>query len=312
LAITPPRWNTQELEADRTRAIGIFREERLHEPAEQYTRASEAFREKVGAILDSTRNLTDFTDASVLMTLRDADSIDALRYLSGPPISEDDIKVLADVASIAPHRLQENPEILRGIIEIVMSSLDGQRFPWVSEGREPTISERETAIIATSALMAYQRTQTRRRTEGKTHQEQLVFRTLLQAGYTNVQTRHIDVIGDAPGDGEFCSEAVFGNRKADFIVGLMDRRKMPIECKVSNSELNSVKRLNNDAAVKAEVWLEDFGPRHVVPVAILGGVYKLSSLIEAQTRGLTLFWAHDLDKFVQWLDLVRDSQSGTR
>lgn len=88
----------------------------------------------------------------------------------------------------------------------------------------------------------------------------------------------------------------------------MDRRKMPIECKVSNSELNSVKRLNNDAAVKAEVWITDFGPRHVVPVAILSGVYKLSSLIEAQTRGLTLFWAHDLDKFVQWLERLDDSR----
>jgi hypothetical protein len=32
---------------------------------------------------------------------------------------------------------------------------------------------------------------------------------------------------------------------------------MPIECKVSNSKANAVKRLNNTAAVKAAVWKPD-------------------------------------------------------
>ena len=41
---------------------------------------------------------------------------------------------------------------------------------------------------------------------------------------------------------------------------------MPIECNVSNSTLNSVKRVKNDAAVKAETWLKDFGTTQVVPV----------------------------------------------
>ena len=59
MAFPPPRWNSEELEADRTRAIGIFREERLHEPAEQYTTVSESYRDRVRAILDSTRDLTD-------------------------------------------------------------------------------------------------------------------------------------------------------------------------------------------------------------------------------------------------------------
>jgi len=59
---------------------------------------------------------------------------------------------------------------------------------------------------------------------------------------------------------------------------------MPIECKVSNSSLNSVKRLNNDAAVKAVGWKRDFGLRQVVPAAVLGGVYNLHNLLEAQDQ----------------------------
>jgi hypothetical protein len=80
---------------------------------------------------------------------------------------------------------------------------------------------------------------------------------------------------------------------------------MPIECKVSNSALNSVKRLNNDAAVKAEVWLRDFGATQVVPVAVLSGVYKLDKLEEAQARGLTLYWDHRLMDLIQWIERTR-------
>eukprot|EP00438_Fugacium_kawagutii_P024322 Skav204920 [mRNA] locus=C9183229:2297:2542:- [translate_table: standard] len=76
---------------------------------------------------------------------------------------------------------------------------------------------------------------------------------------------------------------------------------MPIECKVSNSSTNSVKRLNNDAAVKATSWKTDFGLRQVVPSAVLSGVYKLHNLLDAQERGLTIFWAHDLEPLTEWI-----------
>ena len=80
---------------------------------------------------------------------------------------------------------------------------------------------------------------------------------------------------------------------------------MAIECKVSNSATNSVKRLNNDAAAKAEAWLKDFGTRQVVPAAVLSGVYKLHNLEEAQNRGLALFWAHDLKALTEWIATTR-------
>lgn len=86
---------------------------------------------------------------------------------------------------------------------------------------------------------------------------------------------------------------MFGDRKADLVVQLHDARLMPVECKVSNSATNSVKRLNNDAAVKAEAWIKQFGTRQTVPTAVLSGVFKRHNLIQAQEAGLTIFWAHD-------------------
>jgi hypothetical protein len=88
-------------------------------------------------------------------------------------------------------------------------------------------------------------------------------------------------------------------------VGLWDGRVMPIECKVSNSATNSVKRLNNDAAIKAEVWRRDFGATQVVPSAVLSGVYKLHNLEDAQRRGLALFWAHDICRLVEWISKTK-------
>lgn len=69
---------------------------------------------------------------------------------------------------------------------------------------------------------------------------------------------------------------------------------MPIECKVSNSALNSVKRLNNDAAAKAAQWLDALGRNQVVPSAVLSGVFNKHNLQDAQNAGLTIFWAHNL------------------
>lgn len=94
---------------------------------------------------------------------------------------------------------------------------------------------------------------------------------------------------------------MLGSRKADFIVGLRDGRTMAIECKVSSSSVNSIKRLNNDAAVKASVWNREFGTIQVVPVAVLEGVYALTNLLAAQDQGLTISWAHDLRAMTEWI-----------
>ena len=140
-----------------------------------------------------------------------------------------------------------------------------------------------------------------RRNKGKDEQEQHVNDTLIASGFQKVASRPVLTLNKAPGPGTFCRESLLGERKADFILGLWDGRVAAIECKVSNSSTNSVKRLNNDAAVKAEVWFRDFGTRQIVPVALLSGVYKIHNLESAQNRGLAIVWAHDLNELVQWI-----------
>ena len=87
---------------------------------------------------------------------------------------------------------------------------------------------------------------------------------------------------------------------------LHDTRLMPCECKVSNSETNSVKRVVNDAAAKARHWNADYGLKQVVPAAVIGGCFNPKNLLQAQEAGLAIFWSHDLDKLGEFIESTSD------
>lgn len=297
--MAPPRWTEEELNREHRRAQELFRQERMQEPLEDYLVAFERYQGAVEDLLETTTDLARLNESAVAV-LTVPDLLNAFRYLAGPPISADDLKVLAE-AVLSPGRLRNNPEMAMRVVQIVRVGLDRRRFPWVSENREPTEAERDAAVLASAALMASAKLSTARRNESKDRQEQLVEEALQRLGLTKVPTRRIDTANQAPQSGEFCRESLLGTRKADLVVGLYDHRIMAIECKVSNSATNSVKRLNNDAAAKAEAWLDEFGRANVVPVAVLSGVYKTHNLTNAQSRGLTLFWAHDMQRLTDWI-----------
>lgn len=299
--INPPVWTNAQLDSERVKSIAIFSKLRLEEPLEDYLDAFDQFQGYVEEILETTVDLTDL-ETSALDVLGDQRLLEAFRYLAAPPISADDLKVLADASSLSSSHLRNSPADVQRLVSIVRQVLDRRRFAWVVERREPTEAERNAAVMASAALMAASRTQTSRRTKGKEQQEATVKEALKVLGFMEVAGRRIPTISHAPNAGEFCGESVLGTRKADVIVRLWDQRVMPIECKVSNSSTNSVKRLNNDAAVKASSWKVDFGLRQVVPSAVLSGVYKLHNLIDAQDRGLTIFWAHDLKPLTEWIE----------
>ncbi len=304
--IPPPRWTTEEFERDRMLAIGVFRRIRLEEPLEAYLEVFDKYQGVFEDLMETTVDLSDLR-GNALPVLTDDKLLEAFRYLAGPPISTDDLKTVAEAASLTATKLKNDPELVRRIVDLVLIALDRRRFAWVAEEREPTEAERNAAVLASAALIATQRLGTSRRHESKRAQEQQVEDALLGAGFTKVQTRKVETLPQAPNLGEFCGESYLGTRKADFLIRLWDHRVMALECKVSNSSTNSVKRLNNDAAAKAEVWRRDFGETQVVPAAIISGVYKLHKLQEAQQRGLSIFWAHSLPVMLDWIERTRQA-----
>lgn len=275
----------------------------MREPLEEYLDQFEDAQDAFDDILATTVDLTQLSEKA-LEIVSNKRLLTALRYLPGPPISADDLKVLAET-SLAQKRLRLNPDLALKIVDTILLGLDRRRFPWLSPGqeREATDEERASAVLASAALFATRRVETIRRNLGKHNQEERVKQTLRDAGFTEVKRRKIDHLSKSPRHGEFCGESPVGLKKSDIVVGLWDLRTLAIECKVSNSAVNSIKRLN-DTEAKKEHWRTRFGMQ-VVPAAVLGGVYDLIRLQQAQEAGLFLFWAHDLKKLLAWIETTR-------
>lgn len=293
---TPPRWTEIQLAKEAKKSAALFRQARLA-PTEQWKIHVDAAAKQFEALFEVLGDLApaSMSGAAIAQAFRE-DLSEAMRYLAGPFISADDLKVVAQVSSLAPNVIGNSPAKARQAFAVIKQIIDPYRFPWVKGNREPTDAERSAALMASSVLMAASSVGTERRNLGKQNQEATVKNYLLGLDFKQVPPRSITTLMNAPAENEFCSECMLGSRKADVVVRLPDTRLMPIECKVSNSATNSVKRINNDAAAKAGRWIDDFGSVQVVPTAVISGVFKVGNLLQAQAAGLTIFWAHDLIK----------------
>ncbi len=188
----PPVWNDGQLDADRLHAKQFFREERMREPLEEYVAQFEDARDAFEDILAATIDLTQLSDKA-LEIVGDKRLLTALRYLPGPRVSLDDLKVLAET-SLAPKHLRSDPDLALKIVDTILIGLDRRRFPWLSPGqeREATDEERASAVLASAALLATRRVETIRRNLGKQNQEERVKQTLRDAGFKEVKRRKID------------------------------------------------------------------------------------------------------------------------
>lgn len=303
MTVAPPRWSLDELAADAERAVELFRRSRETEPLELYLELYEASRSDVEDVLEITTDLERLRDESSRVVAPDHYRY-VVRYLVGPPISEDDLKTTVGKEAYSQAKKGQHPGAGH-LIDVLLPNIDRRRFPWVREEREPTEMERYAAIVATAALIGHQKTQTARRTGAKVLQETRMKNALRDIGFTEVPARAVATPSRAPRPGEFCGESTLVGQKADVLVGLWDERVMAVECKTSNSEVNSFKRVNHEAGGKAAHWTVKFGEAVVVPAVTISGVFKPQNLYDAQAGGLTIWWSHDLEKMAEWVESTR-------
>ena len=301
----PKLWTLDELRSEAELARIQFRHERTDEPLELYSEFFDTFVPIFAELVDNLGTLTRSEDPTHLAELmRSSNKKTAFRYLAAPPISEDDLKVLADT-KLSATALRSNPASARRVREIVLHILDPHRFIWAKEQREPSQMEREIAIVSSAALVAAKKVETSRRSSVRKVQEEAVKVILTELGYVEVPKRNIHLLSHAPNKGEFCGESKLGNTRADIVIRLYDDRVLAVECKASNSEVNSFKRVNHEAAGKAKQWLRDFGNNQIVPSAVLSGVFNINNLLTAQGEGLHLFWSHRLADLIEFIQSTR-------
>jgi hypothetical protein len=219
----------------------------------------------------------------------------AFRYLGAPPISEDDLETLAE-ARLSPLSSDEASDKLLAIMRVIV---DPRRFPWLLEERPPSAAEVHAAAVASASLIASQRVQTLRRGDEKSAVEGAVKGLLVGMGWRLAPIRPArgiqKLLSDSPEARTFATQTNLGSDNADVIVRLDDGRLLAIECKGSNSEINSRKRLNKEAAQNARAWIARFGSDQIVLAAALQGVFKARYVAEAQDTPMAIFWSHRLD-----------------
>lgn len=300
---SPRNWTTAELAQDAEQAVAVFRRRRLQEPLELYSQFFESFAPVFADVIARLPLLArePFDPAVVGDLVADRNVRTAVRYLAAPPISEDDLKTLAET-TLSAARLRSKPAQAERVRNIILQIIDPHRFPWIAENRNPTDDERVRAVVASAALVAVRKVETARRSDARKVQEAAVKALLRGIGFVEVPTRDIRILDDSLAPRQFCGESKLGDTRADLVVRLDDRRVMPIECKASNSAVNSFKRINHEAAGKARDWLAGFGRRQTVPVAVISGVFNAANLATAQSEGLAIIWSHRLDDLAEFVE----------
>jgi hypothetical protein len=106
-----------------------------------------------------------------------------------------------------------------------------------------------------------------------------------------------------PSPGEFCGESRVAGTRADVIARLKNATLMLIECKVSNSSVNSYKRIVHDTGGKASHWYRALGTASTIPCAVLGGVFSRANLETVQNdMNVFLFWQHRLQDLADYIE----------
>lgn len=319
----PRIWTTAELEKEAQIALNGFVSRRLAEPGHNYLTHVENSRKSLTRLL-RTLEKVDFSkpDADLIRSiLLDEDLFSALRYLAGPPISEDDLGVLVtkNIKGFNKTGIKNQDDIPVSVFTLICQLADPFRFPWIVQRRKATSGEIKAAINSTMTMHAAQRLQTARRGYGKVVEQQLEAR-LIELDFIKISGgKKKPKKGTSPSTSPafppkgviqnpshhptypyFYGECTVYGRKVDQFIALKNGRMVAVEAKDSSSGLNSTKRLLNDTSAKAKSY-EVAAGKHIISVALLSGVFKLSNLETAQKAGLYLVWSHDLDEFISWI-----------
>lgn len=308
----PGTWTKQELDADAKYARAEFVKTRLAALASEqqtYQEAHKEYAKTVEALLQATSDLCAMTGAS----LQDRAVLDLARKLAVPPISVDDLDTITD--SCFGHWLGQKTDVgmrptnaeFHQAAQLISKRLDTDRMPWLAAVSAPTKEERRLFIEWTAAGPATGRVLTKRRSSAAARQETATREAAVAAGYQPVAPPGTlnDPITQMPVGSYSTASRKLNGTNMDVPVRLRDAHPtgllfLAIECKVSNSSLNSRKRLN-DVRVKREVW-DNAGTLYQFRTAgVLAGVFSLERLIEAQNGGVLIFWEHRLDDLHKFL-----------
>lgn len=293
-------WRPEEIERDCERSSEQFVSgwaSAAQARRADYEKHFAAARAEISVLFDATASLRDLRPG---LLVRTPALLDALRFVAGPFVSADDMATLSG-RSGATLSLEDAERV----VAVVSAAVDSARFPWFLEKRAPSTAEVRSAMTATASVWATERFRTERRTQASSLQEAAVSQCLLDVGFK--------FAGKIPSEelkeGQFLKGRPLAGERCDVVARLFDQRWLAIECKVSNTAVNSYKRLNHDAVAKAKVWQTAYGKRYLVACAVLDGIFKPANVASAQNEhDIFIVWAHQLDVLARFVRSAKHSK----
>lgn len=259
--------------------------------------------------LQATTNLADIP-AGLMVS---GEHVASLRHMLAPPLSQDQFKIFCP--SYNKHRenkrLPLNEEQAAEIAKVFDSRRDRRLTRWLSANRAPHRFELTRLVLSASTLAAAQAFATKRRGTSSVSQETLVVEMLRSMTWREVPRRDVQQ-GFVLGAETFSHKAKLPTatraQEADIACGLGGSVVVALECKVSNDETNSLKRVN-DVLKKAGAWKGNWDNSFVRPAALLQGVFKYIHVKQLLDEKVQVFWSHDLDRLRNYLIAKSDKSA---
>lgn len=227
-----------------------------------------------------------------------------LRHLMAPPISQDQFALLcADY----PKRAEVTGKGVSAVAAAAVASAflagrDRVLTRWLDSNRQPTPTEIRHVLRGVVPLLSVQNTATMRRGRMSMEQEAAIVTLLSDRGWGRQSSGLISKLTDVKPQ-HFLHKTKFATKtrpqEVDIACGLRGTVVLAMECKVTNDETNSVKRIN-DVLKKATAWQDHWGS-FVRTAALLQGVIAFKDVERLLEANVEVFWSHDLTAFENWL-----------
>jgi hypothetical protein len=258
-------------------------------------------RRDVVAALKASACLTDIPAALAVS----AAHLRVFRFLLAPPISQDQFKLLCPAYSKSKEN--KGSPITGNEAAAVSAALLAARNPrltrWLDRGGPPKRFEIRELLHAVSPLLSQQIIATVRRNRLSAEQEGAVIALLKAKGWTRMNSALIETLSTVPAK-YYMHKTRFATttqpQEVDVACGLGKDRVLAMECKVTNDETNSVKRIN-DVLKKAAAWQDHFAS-FVHTAALLQGVIAPKDVNRLLAADVEVFWSHKLADFETWID----------
>lgn len=274
------------------------------DPANERSDWLSALRTARRIVADALRASSYLTDIAAALRA-DGRHQRVFRHLLSPPKSQDQFRLICSVYSKhgenrgRPVRSSHATQVEAAILQ----RLDPSVGQWLRSARVPTRREIEKLLDRVAPLIASQEVSTATRNRLAADQERHVIDLLVADGWTQLPSSLIDTRAAVPAR-NFMYKTRFATRttapqEVDVACGLQGTYVLALECKVTNDETNSIKRIN-DVLKKSEAWRSHWGS-FVHTAALLQGVIRPADVQRLDDAGVHIFWSHDMASFSAWL-----------